>query len=44
MSFAKKFNICATVSLQEGIDKTISWYLKNQNIILKKFNVFNKTL
>jgi GDP-L-fucose synthase len=44
MSFAKKFNICATVSLQEGINKTISWYLENKNIILKKFNVFNKTL
>ena len=44
MSFAKKNNICASVSLAKGIDKTISWYLENKNTILKKFNAFNEGL
>ena len=39
---AKKFNIYPKISLQDGIDETIKWYLENGEHLNLKFNAFNQ--
>ena len=40
-SFAESKNIRNKTKLKDGIDKTIKWYLSNQNTSKKKFNYFS---
>jgi len=40
--YAKSKGIRCKISLKDGIDQTISWYLKNKKKIHKKFNYFEK--
>ena len=42
MTLAKKYKISSRVSLEDGIEETIAWYLQNKNIVSDKFNAFNK--
>ena len=41
-SLAKSYGITNKVSLKEGLDKTINWYLNNQSLTHKRFNYFKK--
>ena len=41
MSFAEKNGITAKINLEDGLDETIDWYLKNINEVSLKFNAFN---
>ena len=41
-SLAKNYGIINKISLKEGLDKTINWYLKNQSLTHKRFNYFKK--
>ena len=41
-SFAQREKIFPKKSLQEGIDDTIDWYLKNKNSLEKRYNYFKE--
>ena len=41
-SLAKGRGITNKVSLKEGLDKTINWYLNNRSLTHKRFNYFKK--
>ena len=41
-SLAKGHGITNKVSLKEGLDKTINWYLNNRSLTHKRFNYFKK--
>ena len=41
-SLAKSYRIINNISLKEGLDKTINWYLNNQSLTKKRFNYFKK--
>ena len=41
-SLAKSYGITNNISLKEGLDKTINWYLNNQSLTKKRFNYFKK--
>ena len=41
-SLAKSYGITNKISLKEGLDKTIKWYLNNQSLTQKRFNYFKK--
>ena len=41
-SLAKSYGITNKISLKEGLDKTIDWYLNNQSLTQKRFNYFKK--
>ena len=43
MSLAKSYGITNKISLKEGLDKTIDWYLNNQSLTQKRFNYFKKS-
>ena len=42
-SLAKSYGITNKISLKEGLDKTIDWYLNNQSLTQKRFNYFKKS-
>ena len=42
-SLAKSYRITNNISLKEGLDKTINWYLNNQSLTKKRFNYFKKS-
>ena len=39
---ARSYGITNRVSLKEGLNKTINWYLNNQSLTHKRFNYFKK--
>ena len=39
---AKKYNIFPEISLKEGIDETIEWYLNDVDSAKFKFNAFDQ--
>jgi len=39
---AKKYNIFPKISLKEGIDETIEWYLNDADSAKFKFNAFDQ--
>ena len=41
-NLAKSYGITNKISLKEGLDKTINWYLNNQSLTQKRFNYFKK--
>ncbi len=42
MSRAEKHGFAPTISIEEGINDTIDWFLDNKDIIDERFNAFNK--
>ena len=41
-SRAESYGFNPSVSLKDGISKTVRWFLNNLDIIDKRYNVFNK--
>ena len=42
MARANSYGFKPTVTIKEGIQSTINWFLKNKDIIDKRYNVFDK--
>jgi GDP-L-fucose synthase len=42
MTRAKSYGFYPKISIEEGIEETIKWYLTNKEIVDKRYNVFNK--
>ena len=40
---ARSYGIKNKISLREGLDKTIYWYLNNRSLTQKRFNYFKKS-
>jgi nucleoside-diphosphate-sugar epimerase len=38
----KELSVCYKTELEEGINKTIDWYIKNKDIVNIRYNVFEK--
>ena len=43
-NLAESYGIKNKVSLEEGLDKTINWYLNNRTLSQKRFNYFKKNI
>ena len=39
---AESYGFTPSVSLKDGISKTIEWFLSNVNLIDKKYHAFNR--
>jgi GDP-L-fucose synthase len=42
MTRAKSYGFYPQISIEEGVEETIKWYLTNKEIVDKRYNVFNK--